>query len=118
MAPSANTTPTKTKVRDIATLAGRRAETSYHWGIGGGAAIWHPGPRASIIGLVVATPMKPPSESVVDRFLRYVRINTESREGVAESPSTPGQWDLARLLARELQTLGVQDIHMSDVCMV
>lgn len=63
-------------------------------------------------------PLKPPSESVVDRFLRYVRINTESREGVQQSPSTPGQWDLARLLVRELQALGVQDIHMSDACMV
>jgi tripeptide aminopeptidase len=62
--------------------------------------------------------MNPPSESVVDRFLRYVRINTESREGAGEVPSTPGQWDLARLLARELQALGVRDIHTSDACMV
>jgi tripeptide aminopeptidase len=66
----------------------------------------------------VSSPFRPPSESVVDRFLRYVRINTESREGTSEVPSTPGQWDLARLLARELQALGVRDIHTSDSCIV
>jgi tripeptide aminopeptidase len=50
--------------------------------------------------------------------LRYVRIDTESREGTGQVPSTPGQWDLARLLARELQALGVRDIHTSDACIV
>lgn len=64
------------------------------------------------------TALRPPSESVVDRFLRYVRIDTESREGTGQVPSTPGQWDLARLLARELQALGVRDIHTSDSCIV
>src|SRR5213596_2887066 len=67
---------------------------------------------------VAPTPRRPPSESVLDRFLRYVRINTESREGTGQSPSTPGQWDLARLLTRELQALGVRDIHTSDACIV
>jgi tripeptide aminopeptidase len=65
-----------------------------------------------------AAPLRPPSESVVDRFLRYVRIDTESREGADTQPSTPGQWDLARLLARELQALGVRDIHTSETCIV
>jgi tripeptide aminopeptidase len=63
-------------------------------------------------------PFRPPSESVVDRFLRYVRINTESREGTDEVPSSPGQWDLARLLSRELQALGARDVHLSDTCIV
>ncbi|ODS59619.1 MAG: peptidase T [Acidobacteria bacterium SCN 69-37] len=58
--------------------------------------------------------MRPPSESVVDRFLRYVRINTESREGAESVPSTAGQWDLIRLLERELRDLGAVDIHVSE----
>ena len=63
-------------------------------------------------------PFRPPSEPAVDRFLRYVRINTEAREGTDDVPSSPGQWDLARLLARELQSLGARDIHLSDACIV
>lgn len=60
----------------------------------------------------------PPAESVVDRFLRYVRINTESCEGRSRVPSSEGQWDLARLLVRELEGLGAEDIHISEHCMV
>lgn len=63
-------------------------------------------------------PVHPPSESVVDRFLRYVRVNTESREGQPRVPSTDGQWDLARMLVAELESLGASDIHLSDTCMV
>lgn len=60
----------------------------------------------------------PPPESVVDRFLRYVRINTESREGQPSVPSSEGQWELARLLASELEALGATGVHLSDHCML
>ena len=63
-------------------------------------------------------PFHPPSESVVDRFLRYVRIDTQSQEGAPAVPSTPGQWTLARLLAGELGALGVERVRVSDTCMV
>lgn len=56
--------------------------------------------------------------SVVDRFLRYVQIDTTSREGVDRVPSTEGQWDLARLLADELRTLGATNIRLSEHCML
>ena len=59
-----------------------------------------------------------PSESVVDRFLRYVRVNTESLEGQPSVPSTPGQWDLAHMLAAELDALGATQIHLSQHCML
>jgi tripeptide aminopeptidase len=55
---------------------------------------------------------------VIDRFLRYVRIDTQSKEDQPQVPSTATQWDLARLLARELDTLGAADIRVSDACMV
>jgi len=60
----------------------------------------------------------PPSESVVDRFLRYVRIDTQSKEDQAATPSTPTQWTLARQLADELRALGARDVRVSDHCMV
>lgn len=55
----------------------------------------------------------PPRERVVDRFLRYVRIDTQSKEDQPQIPSTPGQWDLSRLLADELRALGASDVAVS-----
>jgi tripeptide aminopeptidase len=62
--------------------------------------------------------MNPPREGVVDRFLRYVRIDTQSREEEATVPSTEKQWDLARLLAAELEELGAMAVRISEYCMV
>jgi tripeptide aminopeptidase len=62
--------------------------------------------------------MKPPRESVVDRFLRYVRIDTQSAEDRTTTPSTETQWVLARLLVKELQDLGVRDVRIDQHCMV
>ncbi|MGH7625435.1 MAG: peptidase T [Gemmatimonadaceae bacterium] len=66
----------------------------------------------------MTTTLKPPSERVVDRFLRYVRIGTQSREDQDTVPSTPTQWELANLLATELEQLRASDVHVSDYCMV
>ena len=57
-------------------------------------------------------------ESVVDRFLRYVRIDTQSSEDGTSTPSTETQWSLARLLAEELRALGAADVRISEQCMV
>lgn len=65
-----------------------------------------------------SSPLTPPRESVVDRFLRYVRIDTQSAEDQATTPSTAEQWELARLLVEELQQLGASDVRVDDVCMV
>jgi tripeptide aminopeptidase len=59
-----------------------------------------------------------PRESVVDRFLRYVRIDTQSKEDGASTPSTDTQWTLAKLLVEELRQLGVSDVRLSEYCMV
>jgi tripeptide aminopeptidase len=56
-------------------------------------------------------PRRPAPESALDRFLRYARIDTQSKEGVAEVPSTAKQLDLARLLVKELRALGVR-VHL------
>ena len=49
-----------------------------------------------------------------ERFLKYVRINTESAEGTGTSPSTARQWDLANLLMDELKELGLQEVKASE----
>ena len=52
--------------------------------------------------------------SVTDRFLRYVRYDTQSREGADTYPSTPGQLVLLRDLVAELQSLGASDAAMDE----
>jgi tripeptide aminopeptidase len=51
---------------------------------------------------------------LLDRFLRYIRIDTQSDENSDSCPSTSKQFDLARLLQTELEELGLQDIVLDD----
>ncbi|MFW6252712.1 MAG: peptidase T [bacterium] len=53
---------------------------------------------------------------VLERFLRYVRVGTTSDRKSDETPSTPGQWDLARMLEQELAALGLTDIELDEHC--
>jgi len=52
--------------------------------------------------------------AVVDRFLRYVRIDTASDRDSTTFPSTEKQKDLSRLLVEELRGLGLEDAEMDD----
>jgi tripeptide aminopeptidase len=52
--------------------------------------------------------------TLLDRFLDYVRIGTQSDEHSETCPSTPGQWDLLRLLERELRGLGAADVTLTE----
>ncbi|MDT4896662.1 MAG: tripeptide aminopeptidase [Acidobacteriota bacterium] len=56
----------------------------------------------------------PPSESVLDRFLRYARIDTQSKEDQEKVPSTEKQLVLANLLAKELKELGAENVRVSE----
>jgi tripeptide aminopeptidase len=47
--------------------------------------------------------------TLLDRFCRYVRINTQADETSKTYPSSPGQLELGRLLAEELRGLGLAD---------
>ena len=49
---------------------------------------------------------------VLDRFIRYVQIDTQSARDSETYPSTAKQLDLLRLLAEELKQIGMQDVHM------
>ncbi len=57
-------------------------------------------------------------ESVVHRFLRYVRVDTQSAENQGNTPSTAKQWDLVRMLASELEQLSAQNVRTSEHGMV
>jgi len=54
------------------------------------------------------------AEDLLARFLRYVRIDTQSKPDRERSPSTPGQLELARLLAGELEAIGLADAELDE----
>jgi tripeptide aminopeptidase len=53
-------------------------------------------------------------DDVLDRFLRYVRIDTQSDRAMRSYPSTEKQLDLIRLLAGELRELGLDDVEVTE----
>ena len=53
------------------------------------------------------------------RFLKYIQIDTESDESnEGQTPSSPQQWNLAKVLVEELKELGAEDAHVNDFCTV
>lgn len=48
-------------------------------------------------------------DTLLDRFCRYVRIDTQANESAGTYPSSPGQLALGRLLVEELRAMGLQD---------
>jgi tripeptide aminopeptidase len=52
--------------------------------------------------------------TVLDRFLRYVRYDTQSDERSSTTPSTPGQLLFQRDLVAELRALGLEDATLDD----
>jgi tripeptide aminopeptidase len=48
--------------------------------------------------------------TLLDRFCRYVRIDTQADESATTYPSSAGQLQLGRLLAEELRTMGLRDV--------
>src|SRR5262245_3479949 len=63
---------------------------------------------------VVKPPLKAPTEPAKDRFLRYMKIDTQSQEDHTTTPSTRKQLNLANLLAKELTALGAQNVRVSE----
>src|ERR671924_18109 len=51
---------------------------------------------------------------LLERFLRYVRVDTQSKRDRERSPSTPGQLDLSRMLVAELKEIGLDDAALDD----
>ena len=52
--------------------------------------------------------------ALLDRFMRYVKIHTESDPRVAKTPSTRRQFDLARQLVAELEEIGMEEVYLDE----
>ena len=53
-------------------------------------------------------------DQLLDRFCRYVKVETSAVEGSDTYPSSPGQLDLGRMLADELRALELSDVSMDE----
>lgn len=54
------------------------------------------------------------AERLLDRFLRYVQIDTTAGSHEAGYPSSAGQWELGRLLVAELTEIGLEEIRQDE----
>ena len=52
----------------------------------------------------------------LERLLSYVAVDTQSDPNAGCIPSTPGQFELARMVCGELEALGAEDIELTDHC--
>ena len=53
-------------------------------------------------------------EQMLERFLRYVRINTRSSEESDTFPSTACQWDLLKVLEQEMVAIGLEEVELTE----
>ena len=53
-------------------------------------------------------------EALINRFISYITIDTESDPNSDTTPSTAKQWDLARKLAEELEAMGMEDVSIDE----
>ncbi len=54
------------------------------------------------------------TDTLLDRFCRYVRIDTQAVENAATYPSSPGQLELGRMVVSELQAMGISDASQDE----
>ena len=57
-------------------------------------------------------------ETLKDRFLKYVKIETRSDEKSESIPSTPTQLEFAKMLIKELEEIGMEDVYVNENCFV
>ncbi|WP_312073883.1 peptidase T [Atlantibacter sp.] len=53
-------------------------------------------------------------DKLLERFLHYVSLDTQSKAGVRQVPSTEGQWKLLRVLKTQMEELGLVDVSLSE----
>ena len=56
--------------------------------------------------------------TVKERFLKYISVPSQSAHDVETVPTTPRQWDMAKLMEKELKSVGLEDVRVSDHCYV
>lgn len=57
-------------------------------------------------------------DTLKERFLRYVKFETRSDENSETIPSTPSQTEFAKMLKKELEEIGLENIFINDACFV
>lgn len=57
-------------------------------------------------------------EHIINRFISYVTIDTESDPNNPAFPSTENQWNLARKLEAELKEIGMEDVSLDENCYI
>ncbi len=55
---------------------------------------------------------------ILERFISYAKVDTQSSEESDTHPSTKKQFDLAHILERELREMGASDVRLSEQCYV
>lgn len=53
-------------------------------------------------------------QPLIDRFIRYIKIDTQSDPGSETTPSTKKQWNLAHKLVLDLMEIGMQEVTIDD----
>ena len=57
-------------------------------------------------------------QKIIDRFVKYVTVDTQSDPNNPDFPSTEKQWDLAKILVEELNEIGLEDVTLDDNCYI
>ena len=52
--------------------------------------------------------------AILDKFLKYIQISTNSNSETGTTPSTNAQWDLARILVEELKELNMDEVWLDE----
>ncbi|PQJ23322.1 peptidase T [Tenacibaculum sp. SG-28] len=58
------------------------------------------------------------TEHIINRFIKYVTVDTESDPNNPNFPSSENQWDLARILEKELKEIGMEDVELDENCYI
>ncbi|MFD0762244.1 peptidase T [Lutibacter aestuarii] len=57
-------------------------------------------------------------QKIIDRFVKYITVDTQSDPNNPAFPSTEKQWDLAHILVDELKEIGMDDVTLDDNCYI
>jgi len=57
-------------------------------------------------------------QKIIDRFVKYVKIDTQSDDNNPDFPSTEKQWNLANILVKELNEIGMEDVTLDANCYI
>ena len=57
-------------------------------------------------------------EHIIERFIKYIKVDTQSDPDNQDFPSTEKQWNLAKILVDDLKEIGMHDVTLDDNCYI